>query len=143
MTKASTISALNNLLATLHRSLPSYLNYSSPWEHEGNERAVATLADIVLDQQALARRTADVIMARGYAPRWGEYPMEYTGLHDLSLDYLVKEVIRAQQADIARIESFVDRVDDDREARELVQEALGASRAHLEALQDLLAAPAA
>ncbi len=68
--------------------------------------------------------------------------MDFTDMHDLSLDYLVKDVIVWQQRGVNRIEQIVAALENDRVARELAQEVLGAERAHLEALAELIAATA-
>ena len=68
--------------------------------------------------------------------------MEYTDTHDLSLDFLVRELIGYQKWLIGQIEQIVARVGDDREARELAQETLGGEKAHLDALQELTTQPA-
>jgi hypothetical protein len=142
MIKANTIRALNDLLAIEYRSLPLYLTDAMPWTHPGDEKATATLASIVTDQRASSQRVAQMILDRGGALDTGEYPMEYTDTHDLSLDFLIKELISYQKWLIGQIEQIAARIGDDREARELVQETLGSEKAHLEALQELTAQPA-
>jgi hypothetical protein len=59
-------------------------------------------------------------------------------MHDLALDFLVKDLVHWQRISISRIETIVAAVQDDRAVRELAQEVLGAERAHLEALLELL-----
>jgi hypothetical protein len=142
MTKADTIRALNDLLALEYRSLPMYLTDAMPWTHPGDDKATVALAGIVTDQKAAAQRIAQLVLDRGGALDTGEYPMEYTDTHDLSLDFLVRELIGYQKWAIGQIEQFVVRMGDDREARELAQEVLGSEKAHLEALQELTAQPA-
>jgi len=142
MTKANTIRALNDLLALEYRSFPMYLTDAMPWTHPGDEKATATLASIVIDQRVSSQRAAHLVLDRGGALDTGEYPMEYTDTHDLSLDFLIKELISYQKWLIGQIEQIVARVDDDREARELAQETLGSEKAHLEALQELTTQPA-
>jgi hypothetical protein len=142
MTKANTIRALNDLLALEYRSFPMYLTDAMPWTHPGDEKATATLTSIVTDQRASSQRIAQLVLDRGGTLDTGEYPMEYTDTHDLSLDFLVKEMISFQKWLIGQIEQIVTRVGDDREARELAQETLGSEKAHLEALQELTAQPA-
>ncbi len=63
--------------------------------------------------------------------------MGFTDLHDLSLDYLVSRLIRCQQQDIAVIAACVPQLATAPAAQTLAEEALGAARAHLEALEGL------
>ncbi len=142
MTKADTIRDLNDLLALEYRSLPMYLIDAMPWTHPGDERATAALANIVSDQRATSQKIAQLVLGRGGALNTGEFPMEYTDQHDLSLDFLIKELIGFQKWLIGQIEKIVLRVDNDREACELAQETLGSEKAHLEALQELTTQPA-
>lgn len=137
------IDLLNELLSIEYRSLPMYLTYASPWKHTGDERAAEVLSHIVADQQQMASRLAEEILARGGAPDVGDFPMVFTDMHDLSLDYLLKDLASWQQRDVARVEQIVSRLERDRAARELAQEVLGAERAHLEALQELVSTTSA
>ena len=132
-----TIDALNDLLTLEYRSLPMYLTYASPWRRPEDGRAEATLKHIVTDQQHMAARIVDAIQERNGAIEVGDFPMDFTDMHDLALDFLVKDMIHWQKRDIAQAEAIVAALQGDRAARELAQEVLGAERAHLEALQDL------
>jgi hypothetical protein len=134
MRKVDSLQVLNRLLAITNRSLPMYLTDSRPWMAPGEEQAAVLLADIVSDQQDFVRRIGEMIEARGGVPDVGEFPMEYTDLHDLSIDYLMREAVRYQTLHIGRIERLIALLDRDPEASELARELLGAERAHLEAL---------
>lgn len=132
-----TIRLLNRLLGIEYRSLPMYLTYASPWTHEGDEKATEALRHIVADQEAMSQRIAELVQSLGGRPEPGEYPMDFTSMHFLSLDFLLTELVRHQQRSIAAIERVVGQLGDDREARELAEELLGSERAHLEALESL------
>jgi hypothetical protein len=142
MSLPNTIYVLNQLLAVEYRSLPMYLTNFQAWTHAGDERAAATLKHIIIDQTTLSKRIADMIYDRRGTVEFGDFPMEFTDTHDLSLDYLIREILRNQMQMIVRIESLIARLADDREARELAQETLGSERAHLEALRELVVQPA-
>ncbi|HEX3868976.1 MAG TPA: ferritin-like domain-containing protein [Pirellulales bacterium] len=130
-----TMQLLNRLLVVEHRSLPMYLTDACPWRRAGDEKAAETLENIVADKRQMVARIVEFIQDRGGTIGLGHFPMEFTDTHDLSLDYLVRELVRCQRLDIERIERLVDLLRDDRAACELAQEALGADRAHLEALE--------
>lgn len=136
--KAQTIDALNRLLAIEYRSLPMYLTYASPWTDHGDEKAAETLQNIVADQQLMSQRIAEMIDQLGGRVETGEYSMEFTDTHFLSLDFLLTELHRHQRHDVAEIERLVARLAHDREPRELAEETLGMERAHLEAVEALL-----
>ncbi|HUY34202.1 MAG TPA: hypothetical protein VMV69_15760 [Pirellulales bacterium] len=137
-----TIDLLNQLLAIIYRSFPIYLADASPWTREGDAVAADTLKNIVLDQQASALRIVEMILQRGGRFESGEYPMEFTDTHFLSLDFLLTELLRYQRRDVAAIERIVTALAGHREARELAEETLGGERAHLEAIEALVGQPA-
>jgi hypothetical protein len=141
MSKQSTHRALNRLLTVLERSLPMYLSYARPWTHPGDEKAVKTLKHIVEDQQQMAERVGQAVLDLGPI-ELGEYPIEFYDWHDLSLDFLLSKLVICQKRDIARIESCVSELQADRAAAALAEEALGAARGHLEALEEASGQPA-
>jgi len=141
MTKLGTYHALNRLLTILYRSLPLYLDYACPWTHRGDEKAVATLRNIVAGQKQLSTRVAQAVMALG-PTEIGEFPIEFLDMHDLSLDFLVKKLIEYQKKDIAALEQCAAELAPDRKAAALADEALGAARGHLESLEELASQPA-
>jgi hypothetical protein len=133
---------LNRLLAIEYRSFPMYLTDAAPWTREGDEKATLALDNIVGDQKGMAQRIGEFILDSGWRVETGEYPMEFTDTHFLSLDFLLKELVRYQRGDVAAIERIVLQLGDDRLARELAEETLGMERAHLESLEALVSQPA-
>jgi hypothetical protein len=142
MNRTSSIDALNRLLAVHCRSLPMYLTDACPWTGPGDERAATTLGNIVTDQKRMAQRIVDLVLDRRGVIDMGEFPMDFTDTHMLSLDSLLPEVIHYQKQDVAVIEDCVGRLSRDAEARALAEEALGSAKAHLEALEHLIRQPA-
>lgn len=136
------IDVLNRMLAVQCRSLPMYLSYAPPWTGAGDERASATLSNIVSLRRRMAQRIAETIDARRGRPEPGDFPMEFTDTQFLSLEFLVGELIHYQKQDIAALEQCVRELADDPDARALAEEALGAERSHLEALEGLVRQPA-
>jgi len=146
-----TQNALTRLFVTQFRSLPTYLVDADPWFHIGDERAMDTLRHMVADQKAMCGRIADYIVEHGGRVETGEYPMSFTSLNDLSLDYMMRRLAQTQQQDIASLEAAAAelKLDGglklDRGAQALADESVGAARAHLEALREFnrLASPSA
>ena len=133
---------LNRLLVLLVRSFPAYLTYAKPHVGPGDEHSLEVVQQIVADQEALAARINEAICENGACPYLGEFPLEFTDLHDLDLDYLVKVAIGYQKQDVAAI---ADCVEDLRLAPAflpLAQEALGMAKGHLESLLELAHQPA-
>ena len=128
--------------ATQYRSLPMYLVYAAPYTGRGSEPALAALRHIVADQEQMAQRIGDLLVQNFGRIESVGFPMEYTALHDLALEYLVKRTVAAQGRDIRTLEGCVVDAAEDAAARSLCEEALGAARAHLDSLEELVGAGA-
>ena len=137
MNHIRTTDVLNRLIAIHHRSLPMYLSDARPWTHRGDEDARDVLAQIAADQTAVVDRLGQMILQEGDSVELGEYPMEFTGQHDLSLDYLLDNLVSHQRNDIASIKECVQQLDHDPMAKAIAQETLGEAKGHLESLQEL------
>ena len=135
------LDVLNRLFVVVYRSLPMYLADAQPWTHPGDDQASRVLGAIVTDARHYAGRIAELILRQRGRVEMGEFPMEFTDLNLLSLDYLLQELVRCQKGDIAAIERCVAELAGDREARALAEEVLGNARGHLESLAELRKRP--
>jgi hypothetical protein len=133
---------LNEGLVIVYRSLPMYLGHAAPWVAYGDERAQQVLDRIVADQKAFVHRLSALLDERRHTTDLGEFPMNFTDLHDLSLTFLVKRLISYQKRDIEALESCARRLADDAEGQSLVEEIIDAARGHLESLESLDGHPA-
>lgn len=140
MMQPATIFSLNRLLALLGKSFPQYLQYSRPHIPLGRESVMDTIGSIVTDQKVLEDRISQMLIDAEVPIRTGEFPMEFTDMHDLGIDFLVNRAIGYQEQDIASIGWIADHLDEAPAAKALAEEALGMAKGHLEALQELLAA---
>jgi len=142
MTPTNPQDTLNRLLTVEVRSLPMYVvDTHHLASHLGHPIADAVYA-IAADQQEIAGRIVRLLDERGFAASPDGYPMAFTDTHDLSLEFLVSELIGYQRRDVATLERAVASLANDREARELAQHALGSAKAHLESLEELARQPA-
>jgi len=138
MTKSGqNVDALNRLLAVHCRSLPMYLVDGTQWTNRGEVRFKTTLDEIVQDQRALSQRIADLITERGGTIEIPPYHIHFTDTHFLAVDHLLKRLYSGGVADLDTIERCLAELSGDPPAKALAQEALGAARAHLEALEEL------
>ena len=136
MSKLGVHQALNRLLTVIDRSLPMYLSYARPWTHQGDEKAVEALKQIVADQQQLAGRIADVILEKGPIDL-GEYPMGFTTCTTWRSTIWSASWWSARRSR-SPLERLVPELQDDRVAAALGEEALGTARGHLETLEELV-----
>ena len=141
MADSETCAILNRLLEVVHRSLPMYFADVPSWTGLGAEPALETLSEIVRDQKSLSQQLATLILDSHCRVEVGEYPMEFTGLHDCALDYLIGRMIEYQKRDIRLIERYVEELGPDARAKALADEVLGTARGHLESLEELVRKP--
>ena len=139
--KTHPLQTLNRIFIVLHRSLAMYLADAAPWTAFGHHTARERLNNLVADQRDYARRLSLFLTSRRHTLDQGEFPMTYTDLHDLSLDYLMTELVRHQRQDVLSIERLVGELSGDPEARRLAEEVLGNARGHLELLEEAVAKP--
>ncbi|NLY01608.1 MAG: hypothetical protein GXY83_36440 [Rhodopirellula sp.] len=139
MDRTDTIAALNGLLQILYRSLPLYLDGKRHWAPRGREEIAGAVAEIARDYQAYIQRVADRIYRWDGCIEPGQFPLEFTAMHDLGLDYLLKELVERQRRDVVAIGRCAEAVSDCPEARALAEEILGNARGHLDNLEELAA----
>ena len=142
MSQEHSIEILNRLLAIYCRSFPMYLTHARPWTHVGDQRAIEAVELVVADQRAIAERISQLILEGGGLPDPGKFPLLFTDVHDLSLDYLIREAIQYQKADIVAIQQCVEAFNYVLAMKPLAEEALGLAKGHLESLEELIATKA-
>jgi hypothetical protein len=141
MSSAESIAVLNRVLAAMLRSFPQYARWSRPWVPPGHDRELEALERIVTEQDAFAERVIEAIDELGGLPDTGEFPMEFTDTHDLSIDYLILEAIDNGRQDVAELEGLAATAGLAPQAEPLVREAVGMAKRHLESLEQLKVEP--
>ncbi len=129
---------LNRMIAIHARSLPVYLTYAKPWSSTSQAEPQEVLAMIAEDQHLTVERLADEVQEQGGTLQFGAFPTEFTGFHDVSIDFAVAECARRQAADIVEIDGMLDELARDAALRPLAEETLGAAKGHLETLNELM-----
>ena len=142
MPAPSTIEILNRLYVLHRRSLAVYLHYAAPHDLARNAKAQAVLADMAADHERTADKLATLILDAGGLVDPGEFPMAFTGLHDLSVEYLVKQLIDRQHKHIAACQKLADLLKLAPYAQAAAREALGEAKGHLDNLTELAGEPA-
>lgn len=135
--KADAIHWLNRLLAIHCKSFPQYLQWARPHVPAGRQEEMEAIRGIALDQDALADRISRMIVDADALPRTGEFPMEFTDVHDLDIDYLLRAAVGYQEQDVKAIERLVERLETAPAARAIAEEALGMAKGHRDALREL------
>jgi hypothetical protein len=139
MNAIEAVPTLNRLLTILCRSLPAYLADAQPWSQLARREVRLAIDRLLADQELYARRVAEAILQCGGRPQPGSFPPEFTAKNDLSLDFLLREVIEHQEEDVAAIEECVEELEIDSSLHALSEEILGNAKGHLDSLMELLA----
>lgn len=98
------------------------------------------IQQITDDQQITIDKIADYIEDESGTPDMGEFPAEFTGYHDLSLDFMIREIAARQRCELELIQQLTDSLESGTQAKALSQEALGAAKGHLQSLEETLSA---
>lgn len=136
MTEPSTYDILNRLQVLHSRSLASYLDYARPWALRAHPKTLAVLEQMIEDQKQTVDRLAGLILETGPVDP-GEYPIMFTGWHDLSVEWLVNKLIERQEKTIVIMERLVNQLSLAPYAQAVGREALGQAKGHLENLQEV------
>ncbi len=139
MNATETNTLLNRLRIVHSRSLVAYLRYAAPWIRKDSHGVVDTLETMADEVQRTADRLGEMILSGGGEILPGEFPLEFTGFHDLSLDYLLGVLIQRQENDIATIQNCIEPLTIAPLAQALAEESLGAAKGNLDSLQELVA----
>jgi hypothetical protein len=131
------IPVLNRLLQTLCGSLPMYLAGAKPWTQSDHSSLQSAFDNLVADQQHYAQRVAEAISELGGQMEPIHFPTEYTAKNDLSLDFLLQEIIDALQQDMASVEYCVAELNGSPSLHSLAEEIYGNTRGHLENMQEI------
>ncbi len=136
--RLNTLDTLNRLLAIQYRSLPMYMVWATPYRRSGDEAAWQVVQHIVENQRQLSAQIVELIEDRRERVDYGDFPITFTGSHDLSLHFLVRRLIEWQQGTVVAVQECYDALADDPVAQGLADECLGAAKGHLESLEELL-----
>lgn len=141
MSNAIVPAILNRVLATLNRSFAMYISYAMPYFSQRDDAARSVFENMVADQKNYVQKLGEMVVEKHGRADMGDFPMAYTDCHDLSLDYLIREMARLHQIDLRVFEQAERDLSAARDpaALALVQEILGNARGHMENLRQLVA----
>lgn len=136
MQPTDTNDLLNRLLVLNHRSLAQYLRYANPWRRYNDDRVEKVVLQIADNQMRMVDRLGKAILENRGTVHYGEFPMTFTGWHDLSYDFLLNMLVERQVKEVVAIERIVDKLRLSPMAQALAQESLGEAKAHLDMLHE-------
>jgi hypothetical protein len=126
---------LNQLLRLLLRGLSAYAVEVNPWTQPGRRPPGKALANLAADRRLFANRINRAILDRGAYPDPGSFPLEYTGLNDVSIEYLANEIIDSLHVDIEILQEISSQLAAFPELHALTEEIIGNTIGHAEILE--------
>jgi hypothetical protein len=138
MNAHETVPVLNRLFRMLCRSLPAYLADAKTGGWPDRESIRAAVERLAADQRMYAERVAEAITARGGRPDPGGFPTEFAAKNDLSLAFLLREVVASQREETAAIGQCVGQLEGESALHALAEEILGNAKGHLEILAEMM-----
>jgi hypothetical protein len=138
MSNQNIINTLQRLFALQYRSFTSYLRYGHPYHREADAETLEILNDITTDQMEICGKITELLDTFNQVPLPTDFPMVYTDSHDLSVDFLIADLIYYQKLDIEEIHKYISDLSECDDAKKIAEEALGREKAHLDTLQTLV-----
>ena len=138
MTDGAWPTVLQKLLARLSRSLLQFINEADPWARPGEEKLVQELKQLIQEEQEAAVKLSNFLRRRRVLPYVGTFPLSYTSMLFVSLDYLLPHLVEHERNELAQVGRDLREVHD-AEARHQVQEILDLMQRHLNKLEELAA----
>jgi len=140
VTDAASQGLLQAVLRRESLSLLQYIRDAFPWTAVGEEEAWARLRQVVgEDGQAVAELGRFLAGRRIPLPYIGQFPVDFTSINFVALDWIVQRLAEAQRQEVAALEADVARAADP-EARAALGRLLDVKRRHLPVLEGLAAA---
>jgi hypothetical protein len=127
---------LNGVLILLRRSLLQYSGEAWPWVASGGSEPRAEVDRLIAAQAERVGKLADLLDARRWTIDFGAFP-DFTGLHYLSLTYVLPHLAENQQQIVREIELALPACAGDSGGTALVAEILVGESQALTQLQHL------
>ncbi len=139
MTDAATQPLLQAVLRRESLSLLQYIRDAFPWTAVGEEEAWAKLRQVVEeDAGAVADLGRFLAANRMPLPYIGQFPVEFTSINFVALDWIVRRLVEGQRQEVAALEADAGRAADP-DARAALERLLEVKRRHLPVLEGLAA----
>jgi hypothetical protein len=137
--EAPTQALLQDVLRRESLTLLQYIRDAFPWTAVGEEETWGQLRQVVHeDTAAIAALGRFLTRRRVPLPYIGQFPVDFTSINFVALDWILQRLAEAQRREVATLEGHVQRAGDP-EARAALQGLLEVKRRHLRELEGLLA----
>jgi hypothetical protein len=138
MIDAAGKAVLLDLVHRESRSLLQYVSESFPWITPQEQKALASLEEMVREEREGIAAIARLLQRHHVVPApLGPYPMTYTNINYISLDHLLPLLIENQRCRITEIERALQTIAD-AESRRQAESYVAMKRRHLQKLEEML-----
>jgi hypothetical protein len=134
MTLTAAEPILNDVLIVLHRSLLQYMVDAWPWTDEQTAAAKDAIEKEASSQAETVVGLTELLRERGFSVAFSSYP-DFSNLNYVSLDFLLKRVVKNQTAVVSACEAAAKALADAPEDAELVREIAISEKDRLEHLK--------
>lgn len=128
---------LNQLLIALDRSLLQYAGHCSTWSSRKDAAIAEEFPTLVATQREHVSELTELLTERHWTIDFGGFPMRFTDLHFLSLQFLLKSIVINQHAILSELEEASHTSIDDPEAATLIEQLLSGERQLTERIEEL------
>jgi hypothetical protein len=137
---APTQTLLQSVLRRERLTLLQYIRDAFPWTGADEQEALGMLRQLVdEDTQAIAELNRFLVSRRVPLPYIGQFPVDFTSINFVSLDWILPRLAEAQRLEVGVLEADVGRIADP-DARAALQRLLDVKRRQLPILEGLAAA---
>lgn len=134
---AATQALLQNLIRRESRSLLQYVHESYPWTTPAAQSVLAQVEQMVAERRSALAALARMLTKRHVPPPFlGPYPMNFTNVNFVTLDYLLPLLVAQEQRNLAALEKDLERIGD-AEIHAEVQGMVEMNRRHLHELTEM------
>jgi hypothetical protein len=134
---ATTQAILQDIFRRENRSLLQYLAASFPWTTPERQAVVSHLQTWAAQEQDIVAGIAGYLQRnQAELPYLGAFPMDFTTINFIGLDYAVPRIIEAEKRDLADLQRDLHTLADPT-GRDLVEELVAVKEQYLKELQEL------
>ena len=134
---AATALLLQEIVRKEGRSLLQYVNESFPWTTAKNQHVLPVLSEMAAEERDAATQVVRLLLKNRVKPPYlGAYPMTFTNINYMSVEFLLPHLTGYQNHRIAELDREILNVTD-AEVKHLLHTVLEMKRRHLMALKNL------
>lgn len=128
---------LNQLVVDIGRSLLQFVDETWPWTARGAAERRNRIAELAQRQREHVAEIVELLYERDAEVLFGTYPVTYTDLHYVELDYLMSQLVDNQTSLLGEIEATAKLCSSDSEVVALLDRIASGERAILNELKSL------